>query len=84
MCRSTTRCSATSVQELAAAIGSAASTFTVALQTRRPPSAPLQQRLTQWLAAAPEVAAEKPFRRNDHAADNGATKQIARIGDVCG
>jgi hypothetical protein len=57
-----------SMQLLAEQLGMAKSTIENAVQTRRPPSAPVRQRLTSWLneTLAPEVvaASEPTFRGN--------------------
>ena len=48
-------------------------TLKAALYNKQPPSRPLQQHLRNWLATAPEVAAEAgPFRLNGtgHASDD--------------
>jgi hypothetical protein len=54
------------MQALAEQLGMAKSTLENALQTRRAPSAPTHQRLTNWLGMlAPEVATPAvPFRGN--------------------
>jgi len=60
------------VRALADELDVSVMTLKAALYNKQPPSRPLQQRLRNWLAAAPEVAAAEPFRPNGtgHADDN--------------
>jgi hypothetical protein len=60
--------------ELATALGMATTTLQGALQVRHPPSGRIQRLLTDWLAAAPEVAADATmFRGNEAGRTDGRT-----------
>jgi ribosome-binding protein aMBF1 (putative translation factor) len=64
-----------SIAQLAAAIGSSATTLKTCLGMKRPPSHRLRERLEAWVVSAPEVVpAEAAFQRNGtrRASSNGA------------
>ena len=66
------------VAQLAEELGASAMTLKTALGMRRPPSARLRERLTEWLKTPEVVPAEEPFRRRT---GNGAARGHATTGN---
>ena len=66
------------VAQLAEELGASPATIKTSLGMRRPPSARLRERLTEWLKTPEVVPVEQPFRRKT---GNGAAREHATTGN---